>query len=788
MRRFILVATLVLAGVPSLTAARTLPVNVDLQWTAEVPQVCPVDLDGDSVDEILELSGGYLVVVDQRLKVVSRSWSYDGSAASAGGSGQGLWLAYMRSDSALVKNLSTDSEMYVVQGRDRVPPKGWQGAIIQAEVCDINNDGHLELVVAVNTGFELKPRAIIVMDWQTGRQLWRYDIAPSPKRFIIQDLDGDKKAEILVGTAAPGNGNTEDTLTDMYSYVLCLGCDGGLRWMRQIGDYGQTADIALLGAAGSEQPRLLVCEIGVSIPGAEPDSLFVLDAIAGTLLATSSVALHNEAFAVAAQPDGSSRIYVANSDSSLRALDVNLKVVSQARLEDGCPWMHAARFTGRRVPEVALLTIGGDLMMYDKGLSLLVSRRGIPPESIRVTYGEPQRPIPVRTRDRVRLLVATGRGQPQTWSLCEFSTIPRTPSVGLLAGIVLGFVAAFVGTLYLLRQRRDRDVRSAISSLSGQAGVVELDRRGQVTHCNARAAGLLAVPGEAAPRRGRRLRADGALLPISSIAKAALADAVGSPPREAAVTLGHGKMVMAKARRMRFGVLLTLEDMTADEYVDRMTSWGSMAQRLAHGIKNPLTAISLALQQLEQHCSPESVGLASSMKGDIERLGKMADGFMRFARLEPPELEPTDLNGLLRECVGRFGSAKPAGVSIKYELAQNLPLVPLDKEQMASACSNIIENAISAIGDSGVLTVRTSVADSGKRLAVSVRDTGKGIPERYLNKVFEPYFTLKRGGTGLGLCITKKIIEEHRGTISIESPEGVGTTVTITLPAEATHA
>jgi len=86
------------------------------------------------------------------------------------------------------------------------------------------------------------------------------------------------------------------------------------------------------------------------------------------------------------------------------------------------------------------------------------------------------------------------------------------------------------------------------------------------------------------------------------------------------------------------------------------------------------------------------------------------------------------------------------------------------------------------MGEVGRLVVRTSLAESRKLIAVSVSDTGKGIPERYLAKVFEPYFTLKPGGTGLGMALTKRIIEDHKGTITIQSKEGEGTTMTITLP------
>jgi two-component system NtrC family sensor kinase len=122
----------------------------------------------------------------------------------------------------------------------------------------------------------------------------------------------------------------------------------------------------------------------------------------------------------------------------------------------------------------------------------------------------------------------------------------------------------------------------------------------------------------------------------------------------------------------------------------------------------------------------------------------------------------------------------------QYELAEGLPLAAFDRDQMAVALSNIIENAISAMGQSGRLVLRSSLAVGGERIAVTVRDTGKGIPERYISKVFEPYFTLKPGGTGLGMALTKRIVDDHKGTIEIESKEDVGTAVIVELPVAGT--
>jgi len=198
---------------------------------------------------------------------------------------------------------------------------------------------------------------------------------------------------------------------------------------------------------------------------------------------------------------------------------------------------------------------------------------------------------------------------------------------------------------------------------------------------------------------------------------------------------------------------------------------------------NPLTAMALTLQRLDKRRNPETDRYYTSMKDEINRLKKMADGFMRLSKLEPPKLAPGSINDLVRSCLAKFDSVKPPGINIVSELADVLPAAALDPEQLSVACSNIIENSISAMGDFGTLTVSTSLADGGKRIAVSIRDTGKGIPERYLAKVFEPYFTLKTGGTGLGMTITKRIIEDHKGEISIQSKEGEGTTVTIELPA-----
>jgi nitrogen fixation/metabolism regulation signal transduction histidine kinase len=347
--------------------------------------------------------------------------------------------------------------------------------------------------------------------------------------------------------------------------------------------------------------------------------------------------------------------------------------------------------------------------------------------------------------------------------------------IGVVIPGVLALLLLFVASMAYFRYLQARDTRILIRGLTGQAGVVEVGHRGRVRHANAKGRDLLQLAGasESAPFAG-------ALAPFGGGARDV------SAPRELPLSLPTGQTILARATSVKSGILLTLEDISTVEYLKRVSTWVPVAQKLAHDIKNPLTAISLTLQRVENAAGPDSQRYVESMRDDIDRLKKMADGFMRLTKLEPLKLAPADINEITRQCVGKYENVKPAGAEFQYDLEGGLPLVPLDRDQMAVACSNIIENAISAMGETGRLVVRTSLADAGKRIAVSVSDTGKGIPERYLAKVFEPYFTLKPGGTGLGMALTKRIIEDHKGTIAIESKEGVGTTVTVELPVAGT--
>ena len=764
MRLTVLAAALVLGATAALAAQ--LPVEARLPWESSSPGMAPVNLNADSSDELLVYDGdNYVVGRDQQLQVSSASRRFSTDTRRAGppfGVNETLmWVPRTRNDSLFLWPLWHGREVFCFTVPSHRPGDFWDGAVSELALQDLDGDGPPELVVLVIAGFAKWPRGVAAFDLKTGQRRWFFPTGPNPTGLVLRDVDGDGNVEVMFGSIAPGNGHKVPGSDDDHSYVFCFRPDGSLLWQREIGFYGQAAHVEWFDG------HLLVNEQGHPVEQAELDSVFILDPRTGMTQAAAPIGKHGRGVVAG----GDSLIVSVATDDTLRVYDAALNILRAVALKaSGATGICRGSFTAPGRVELAVATTKGILLLYDLSIHLLAESPAARVTSMR----------PLANGGRHRLLVEAYQDKQTFWRLYELDPLPllkRPVTLWIaLAGIGL-LLVAFLAVLAGVRYRQTRDMRAVVRSLTGQAGVVELDHRGRVRHVNPKGRELLQLAGatEAAPFAG-------ALAPLSNPMRD------GSAPRELPLSLPTGQTILARATSVKTGTLLTLEDISAVEYMKRVTTWAPVAQKLAHDIKNPLTAMALTLQRLDKYRSPETDRYYTSMKDEIDRLKKMADGFMRLSKLEPPKLAPGSINDLVRSCLARFDSAKPPGINIVFELADDLPPVALDPEQLSVACSNIIENAISAMGNAGEMVVRTSFVVDSKRVAVIVSDTGKGIPERYLDKVFDPYFTLKPGGTGLGMAITKRITEDHKGTISIQSKEGKGTTVTITLPAATYHA
>ena len=163
----------------------------------------------------------------------------------------------------------------------------------------------------------------------------------------------------------------------------------------------------------------------------------------------------------------------------------------------------------------------------------------------------------------------------------------------------------------------------------------------------------------------------------------------------------------------------------------------------------------------------------------MRRLKRIVDEFSRFARLPAPDRTAVAPEDLVQSVLALF-AAPPSAVEIVREVAPGLPPVHADREQVLQLLLNLVGNALDALPAGGRIVV--SARREGARVAISVADSGAGIPPEDLARVFEPYFTTKAGGTGLGLAIAQRIAEEHGGELTAESAPKRGATFTLRLP------
>jgi signal transduction histidine kinase len=216
---------------------------------------------------------------------------------------------------------------------------------------------------------------------------------------------------------------------------------------------------------------------------------------------------------------------------------------------------------------------------------------------------------------------------------------------------------------------------------------------------------------------------------------------------------------------------------------------GRLASAIAHEIRNPLNYINLTLDHLRAKFIPEDSGkketfekLTSQLKTEVARINNQIGDFLRYSKPVKLELKAIQISDIVSESMRIIeGQAAEQGIDLSFSVEPNLPLVAGDSEVLRSVFNNLYINAIQSL-DANSGKISTSVEKFGEAVRIEISDTGCGIPNENLAKIFEPYFSTKETGTGLGLAIVKKIVDDHNGKISVESIVGEGTKFIVSFP------
>ncbi len=220
------------------------------------------------------------------------------------------------------------------------------------------------------------------------------------------------------------------------------------------------------------------------------------------------------------------------------------------------------------------------------------------------------------------------------------------------------------------------------------------------------------------------------------------------------------------------------------ERAERLASLGQLAAGLAHEIKNPLAGIQGALELLADECTDgEQRELYRRMIDELRRVSQTLHSLLHFARPSPPRRLRVDVHGLLEDIAGlvRPGLSRK-DIVLRVSADESISTFSLDPDQIRQALVNLVTNAADAIGSSGTIEILARPFPEGEGLILAVSDDGPGIEESIQREIFEPFFTTKLHGTGLGLAVARKIVEDHGGRIEVASEPGRGTTLFLILP------
>ena len=258
------------------------------------------------------------------------------------------------------------------------------------------------------------------------------------------------------------------------------------------------------------------------------------------------------------------------------------------------------------------------------------------------------------------------------------------------------------------------------------------------------------------------------------------------------LTILMSTTILKDDRGVHLGMVVVFEDITQLQKAERVAAWREVARRIAHEIKNPLTPVKLSAERLQRKYGNKIVGdegtifreCTSTIVNQVDVLKNLVNEFSKFARLPVTNPSPHDLNAVIEQSILLFQDAHK-DIVFTFKKSDHIPQVMIDGMQIERVMVNLLDNALTAVTSTkqhGTIEIATSYASDTRRARVEVRDNGCGIEPRDKMKLFEPYFSTKKSGTGLGLTIVSSIISDHNGTVGIKDNVPAGTVVFFEIP------
>jgi two-component system nitrogen regulation sensor histidine kinase NtrY len=326
------------------------------------------------------------------------------------------------------------------------------------------------------------------------------------------------------------------------------------------------------------------------------------------------------------------------------------------------------------------------------------------------------------------------------------------------------------------------------------AGVITLDANGIIKTINRSAERMLGIKIDEVLNRGYEHLLEGQFRWLANEIMDGLTlsknDAFQLPLR--LIIDGRPRSFMTHVNALRddagnhMGIVMVFDDLTEMERAQRMVAWREVARRIAHEVKNPLTPITLSAQRLKRkyakdHKDPVFDECIRMIIDHVELIRNLVNEFSAFAKFPSVDLKPCELLPIIEETVALYKEGYPE-IVFKTHLTENVPAMNLDRKQIKQAMINLLENAIAAIKSKGEIELNLTHDSILNRVRIEISDDGPGVSDADKTRLFEPNFSTKKAGMGLGLTIVSTIVGDHNGVISVQNNQPTGAKFVIELP------
>lgn len=698
-------------------------------------------------------------------------------------------------------------------GHDQTGTGYWNGSLVHVHMVDLNHDGKEDLLALFNTASDGQPRALLGYDLQSKKKILDIRMAPMAIKSCVVDLQKDGHPEILIAMAGASDGPFFGPFSRDSSYLALFDTQGELLFKKAFGSVSSYVDFAVGDMDGDQITDIVATSSHMVNENRQNARLVVLDG--KDLAEKASIDGPLPVYFILPKlcdtnQDRCAELYVSVSSDRLHRYELRTDepglalasatvVKDSPRVEqfndldgDGIPELLVSSRQPRRlwfvnnnlVPLAYVQLAGQDEIFRLANTSystrnewryLLIDEQNLLQIKVPFKHLWPDPDIQLRWQEDTVTL---------SWRRGIVYVVLLTSAVAVLV----------LGLFYRANKRRPLPVPD-----SRRVGMAYFDASHRLAFHNSHFVHLLGGSDiEMQKLSFQELFSQGGWK--------ALLDAMNGflqhehKPFRQVITLGSlinpKNLDLEIVRIGRDWTILLLTDLSESSQLERIRWWAAMAQRMAHKIKTPLATVLLAIQRMQRtyrKSAPElAVGLdaiTTSAMSEIERVRDIINTFMKFAKLDEPVFVTADFTRVVQDALNEYFKRIPEGVEVKTSFeAEEMP-VRIDIKQFEEALYNILDNAVSAIKAEGLVMLSThfekhplNAWGSLNHAILEISDSGGGIGEEHLGHIFEPGYTTRSDGSGMGLIFARNIIESHLGELVVSSHQGMGTTVEIRLP------